>query len=394
MRCPVRRESGAVMQPQSWWPRTRYQWANAPGLWATAHQRWASMPFRRYVHRICTAAHRPLSVAYQGFPEGLTYVLPYLLDRQQAVAGPVTVSDRPLGTWRSLHRRAADADVDILVTGCSAGRAASLSQERTVVLPFRVRLLLEVQPDRDAMLARVSGDERRQFRKLHRKHEWEVEVGGEVGDLEFFYEHRPTMASRYGDEARSADWATALWCLFRNGVLLFVTEGGKRVAGALCRLDDGGATLGMRLLGVLDGDKTHYRSGAMKAVYYLTMDWAVRNGVTLLDFSGSDPFPGKGVFQFKRRFHPTVVLPADHYGGRRVLLDVVRDSAAVRDLLAATPMLVVDEGGQLAAEHFYDRDRPMRSDIRWTCPGVRDNRAIDLDEFFNNSRCTTRMRSR
>jgi hypothetical protein len=59
-----------------------------------------------------------------------------------------------------------------------------------------------------------------------------------------------------------------------------------------------------------------------------------------------------------------------------------RDTPAVRDLLAATPMLTVDGSGRLAATHFFDQDRPVRSRIRATGPGVETGHVVDLDEFF------------
>jgi hypothetical protein len=154
------------------------------------------------------------------------------------------------------------------------------------------------------------------------------------------------------------------------------------VAGVLARLEDGGRTLWMRLLGVLDGAGEHYRSGAVKAVYYLTMEWAAEHGVTRVNFSGGDPFPGQGVYQFKRRLHPTVAHPVDHFRNRRVYLRATRDTPAVRDFLVATPMITVDGSDRIVATHFFDSTRPPRTDIRADGPGVHGARAIDLDEFL------------
>jgi GNAT acetyltransferase-like protein len=373
------------MASRDWLPSVKYRWDTGSGHWASARQAWAGLPGRRFPARVSTTREPAVTIAYQGFPDGITYLLPYLLEQQAVVCGPATLSDPPPASWGAIRGRAAtDGEADILVVGCSARRAARLAGPRSVVLPFKVRMLLDVVPDPQAMLAKVSANERRQFVNLRRRHEWEVEIGTEPDDLLFFYErmHLPTMATRHGEDTRSTDWDIALRCLFRKGMLLFVTEGGKRVAGVLCRFDDGGATLRMRLLGALDGDETHYRSGAVKAVYYLTMEWAAANGVSLLDFSTSDPFPGRGVFQFKRRFHPRIALPADHFRDRRVVIRACRDTPAVRDLLAATPMLTVDAAGRLAATHFFDQDRPVRSRIRATGPGVEVGHEVDLDEFF------------
>ena len=54
--------------------KTRYQWNSGTGAWATLHQSWASGPGRGYAEQRSTAPDGDLSVCYQGFPEGLTYV--------------------------------------------------------------------------------------------------------------------------------------------------------------------------------------------------------------------------------------------------------------------------------------------------------------------------------
>ena len=365
--------------------RLRYQWATGTGGWASARQLWASAPGRRFQDRVLTSDNGQLTIGYQGFPEGLAYVLAYLRDQQTAVAGPVSALDRPPVRWRQIVRSAEAPEPDLLVIGCSRRRASRLPRPASVVLPFRLHQLVDiVVGDAEATLKTVSPNERRQFANLHRKQEWTAEIGAEFADFEFLYErmHLPTMASRHGDEARTLDRELALRALSERGFVLFVNEGGKRVAGVICVPEDGGETLRMRLLGVLDGDPTHYRSGAVKAVYYLTIEWAAGNGCKRVDFHGGDPFPGKGVFQFKRRFHPTLVHAEDHISNRRAYLRVVRDTPAVRDFLVATPMFTVDDADRLIATHFADSSRPPMTRIRADCDGIFASQTVDLDAFI------------
>jgi hypothetical protein len=366
--------------PFSAW--ARYRWATGTGGWAQVRERWADLPGRRFVHQVLSSAEGRLSLAYQGCPEGTTYLLPHLRSQMSARVGAVSASDQQPSTWRQMLRAANRPTADLLVLGCSRERVRQLPAARSVVLPFRINMMLDINAE--AVHSSVSGNERRQFAKLRRSRGWTCEVGTDLPDLQFFYRrmHLPTMASRHGEEARSTDWDIALHALFRHGLVLFVREGDRRVAGVLARLEDGGRTLWMRLLGVLDGAEEHYRSGAVKAVYYLTMEWAAEHGVTRVNFSGGDPFPGQGVYQFKRRLHPTVAHPKDHFRNRRVYLRATRDTPAVRDFLVATPMITVDGSDRIVATHFFDSTRPPRTDIRADGPGVHEARAIDLDEFL------------
>jgi hypothetical protein len=360
----------------------RYRWATGSGGWAQVRERWADLPGRRFVHQVLSSAEGRLSLAYQGCPEGTTYLLPHLRSQMSAQVGSVSAAEQRPPPWRQMLRAAHRPTADLLVLGCSRERVRRLPATRSVVLPFRITMMLDINAE--AVHSGVSGNERRQFAKLRRSHDWTCEVGTDLADLQFFYRlmHLPTMAARHGEQARSADWDIALHALFLHGLVLFVREGDRRVAGVLARLEDGGRTLWMRLLGVLDGAGEHYRSGAVKAVYYLTMEWAAEHGVTRVNFSGGDPFPGQGVYQFKRRLHPTVAHPVDHFRNRRVYLRATRDTPAVRDFLVATPMITVDGSDRIVATHFFDSTRPPRTDIRADGPGVHGARAIDLDEFL------------
>ena len=365
----------------------RYQWISGTGMVADARQRWASAPLRRFPHRVHESPGGALSTAYLGYPEGLTYILPYVVEQQTAITDEwlSTVDREPL-TWTGIRKAVARPAADIMVVGCSRGQAWALPRSRSLVLPFRMNLLLDVVGDVDAMYKTVSKNERRQFANLRKRREWSAEIGTTDADFDFFYErmHLPTMDLRHGEDTRSVAKPIAYRELFQRGFVLFVKEGEKRVAGVLVRLEDEDRTVRMRLLGALDGDESHYWSGAVKAVYYLTMEWAAANGCTLIDFAGCDPFPGRGVFQFKRRFHPRAVLPEDHYRNRRVYFQIARDTPIVRDFLVATPMFATDEHDRIHAVHFADSTRPPRTNIRGDGPGVHACRTIDLDEFFSD----------
>ncbi len=374
------------MRFASAWHTLRYHWGAGTGPSALARHVLANLPGTRFARARSTTDE--ISVAYQGFRDGLRYVLPYLSEQQGAVGTGIAVTTAgPAARWHDLRavaagRRALDADV--LVTACSARRARRLAGRHAVVLPFRVNLSMPVPGDIVSARAAITRDERRKFAKLRRRNGWTCEIGTAPGDVDEFYDrmHLPTMATRHGAQTRGMARDVAVHGLFRHGFVLFVQQGGTRVAGVLCRLDDEGRTLRMRLLGVRDGAEEHYASGAARAVYHLAVDWAAEHGVTRLDFAGADPFPGRGVYQYKRRFHPIVTPARDQHRLRRVHLRVLRDTPAVRDFLTATPLLTLDAGERLVATYFHDRHRPARTDIRADGAGVAEVRTIDQDDFL------------
>jgi hypothetical protein len=198
--------------------------------------------------------------------------------------------------------------------------------------------------------------------------------------------HAPTMRHRHGARTRTERPDVARDAILASGAVFLVEGESGPVAGALCRWDAASGTLTTRLLGVLDGAPAHYETGAFKAVYHLLLEWAVAHGVAHVDFHGTEPFLAKGIFQWKRRFHPRVTLPPNHHARKRLWLHVPRDTPAVRRFLVDNPVLVVAPRGGLEAVYFHDDDLDARTDIDCGCGGVTGTRLLHLDDFLASAR--------
>lgn len=334
---------------------------------------------------VCSVGGGPGGIGYAGVADGFSHVLPFL-EQRDAHHGD---GHRETGTvsWRDLAAGWAPDGVDLMAVGAPARRLRPLTAPHTVLLPFRVELVVPVVPDAAAMRARVSRKERQHVARQRRDRDWSLEHATAAADFDHFYDHMhlPTMRRRHGDATRSLERDIAFECAFRHGLLFFLTERGTRVAGMLCRWTARTRTLTLRLAGVSEGADEHYRSGAFTALYPLILEWAAQHGVRAVNLSGCEPFLSKGIFQFKRKLHPRVVLPASHFGGKRLLLRVVRDSARVRDFLVANPVIAEIPGGGLEAVYFHDERRPARLDHRWEGVGLRAARQVHLDSFLSNA---------
>ncbi|WP_328967339.1 GNAT family N-acetyltransferase [Streptomyces sp. NBC_00239] len=364
-------------------PNWRYAWNNS------------AAPLVVRAHALTAAAARPSvtvsrptggpdggspTLAYGGLAHGLTHVLPFLEQRRGAGAQ----HSRRRTTWAELADGRAATGADLLAVGLLRRAAPRTAPRHCLLLPFRISLSVPVGPDPQEVVQRLSRKARQQHARELRSRDRTLEVATSEADFHSFYDgmHRPTMRNRHRDAARSEERRSALVCLFRRGVLFFLRESGRRVAGMLCRLE--GATLVVRLAGVEAGGEEPYRSGTYMAMYVLILQWAAEHGLTRVDLSGCEPFLSKGIFQFKRKMHPEVTLPDNHFRDKRLMLRVLRDTPEVRDLLTANPVLAYDTtGGALEAVYFHDADRPARTDLRWQCPGVSGQRAVDLDEFLD-----------
>ncbi|MBB5119414.1 hypothetical protein AF335_20640 [Streptomyces eurocidicus] len=344
--------------------RARYAWDTAPRL-AGVRVRWDGAVHARLT--ACSPPHSPVRLCYEGLGDGSRHVLPFLRQR-----GVETRETRP------------GAPVDVRLSGLPARRVPPPGPA-TLVLPFRVRLVVPVGDGPEALRARISARERRTFRARRAARGWTWETCADPRAFDHFYQrmHLPTMRRRHGDATRGLPAGLAYECLFRRGILFFLVEDGTRVAGVLCALTRP-RVLTMRLLGVLGGAERHYADGAVRALTHFALEWAEAHGFSHVDLSGCEPFLSKGIFQFKQRFHPECRLPDDHFGGKRLVLRVLRDTPAVRDLLVANPVLACGDDG-LEALYPHDADRPPRTELAWRCPGVRRARHLPLDTFLRDT---------
>ncbi|MEV0253486.1 GNAT family N-acetyltransferase [Streptomyces sp. NPDC050732] len=366
--------------------RLAYTWNNSPHTgWRTA-RRLADATGRSVT---ATISHGPPGepvIAYLGLPQGQANIL-QLLEHQRARLGAPAAKPqrrRERVSWQRLTT-GSWPQADLMVVGADSNRIGRLPGTAAVTAPFRVHLVVDVPADDQELQRKISKRERWEFNRNQRAHRWRLEEDPSPEALAFFYwrMHRPTMQRRHGDRSRSESAEAAQHAILPHGTLLFVTTAdGQRVAGVLCHWSADRRTLTTRLLGVLGGDERHYADGAFKAVYHLLLRWARERGVPQVDFFGTEAFISKGIFQWKRKFSPRVVLPPNHFADKQIRLYIRRDTPQVRDLLVANPLLCWENGPggrQLVPTYFTDAQRPPRLDLSARCPGLPEPRLLDLD---------------
>lgn len=336
-----------------------------------------------------------MSVSYSGLPEGVAYTLEFTELRREAEDGRKATRTVTELTGRQLRDPSLLPDADIAIIGTSAEQARRMPRHASLIAPVRVHFVIDFDADADTVRGRISKRERWQFQRDMRQYGWGWEVVQDAAWFDFFYErmYRPTMYNRHGARERTEGCDVSYECLFRAGRLFRLTQNGEDIGGALCHWDAATGKLTLRLLGVVDGAQEHYDSGAFKAIYHLLIGWAADNGVKQLDFQGTEPFLSKGTYQWKRRFGTRVILPPNHFGEKRLWLQVRRDTPAVRNFLVDNPLLAEAEDGTLEGVYFYDPERPAKTKYSAKSPGVSRMRQIDLDVFLANPASSRRSHS-
>ncbi|WP_176968485.1 GNAT family N-acetyltransferase [Amycolatopsis xylanica] len=324
------------------------------------------------------------TIAYAGPAHGIVKIHQMLEKRREALGAVTTSRVQGRADRETLLRGDVLPDADLVAVAGSAAQIARLPRDSALTLPFRLHILASTEDGGDGWRRRMSKSERRCALAFQRTGAWALEVAGDAASLDWFYHrmHVPTMRSRHGARARSESLDYARECLFRKGMLAFVTRDGERVAGMLCRWEPGTGILSVRLVGVLDGLAELYEDGAMRVSDHLILEWASANGVRQVDFGGCEPFLSLGTLQWKRKVGPMGELAPNHLGSLRVWWHARRDTPAVRDFLAANPVVEMTAGGGLRAVYFQDDRRPARLDLAATREGIDGHRVVELDEYF------------
>ncbi|WP_280853733.1 MULTISPECIES: GNAT family N-acetyltransferase [unclassified Streptomyces] len=328
------------------------------------------------------------TLSYGGVSDGLVHALaPMELWRHQSATGTegpgVSDVERHGGRRVDPLKWARGSDRgDLLLLGLYADEIPRLDLGRHVVAPLRVHYLVDLGSTPEENMRCFGKKDRENLRRGLRRHGWQLEQASTAADFDLFFDsmHVPTMARRHHGWVRSERRAVAEHALFRRGMLFFLCRSGERVAGVLCKLD--GDTLVLRLAGVRDGDPQYYRAGAQMMLYHLVLEWAVTQGIEHAELSGSRPFVSEGLFAFKRRFRPRIVVPDNHFRDKRLVLVPRRDTPQVRDFLRDHPVIAVGERGGLDVLFPYDSRRPPRTDLTWACPGLVQAREMCLDELL------------
>lgn len=327
------------------------------GLWVEAQLRapdWVRDIIIPYLHeakelvrlRPYLAVHRlygqnrggPLTVDYIG----LNY-RPTLVDAL-FTEEPVIKEFGRVATWRNVTL-ANCRESDLVVVAGSKYLIRKLPRQNAIVLPFYVRMVLNVQGSWEDVKARIHKNVRRYEFRLIRKYGYEYEISDHQEDFEKFYHtmYVPTIKKRKGDLASPMSVREAYQYFRHSSLLHLIKRDGQYVAGGLSYVQ--GNLVKCRLIGALNGDERLIHEGALAGYYYAVVHWANQEGHKSVVFGDCVPRLENGVFQYKRKWGGVVTYSDKVH--KQVWIKVQRDTPPVRQFFKDNPFIIIDEHGQL-----------------------------------------------
>lgn len=323
----------------------------------------------------------PLSVDYAG----LGYARPFLKD-MIFLGEPIDREIDRIPFW-SLGERAASLEGDITIVEASKRLIRGFSHRGAVSLPFRLHHVVDLQRDWDDLWRTFGKSARKQDVRLVRKHGYEYQLSRTRDDLEVFYHtmYLPTTVERHGQLASLVP-IERLYQYFRHGVLILVKRDGQFVSGGLCSVQKN--TVYLSVTGVLNADRQLSREGAVAVIYYFLIKWAHEAGYHAVNLGACWPFLGDGIFQFKRKWGASVIIPPREH--KLIWMKVRRDTPAVSQFITENPCVVVGDDGQLLGLVVTDSEdttpeleAKFRS--RYETPGLSDLVICSVTDLLQRS---------
>ncbi len=254
--------------------------------------------------------------------------------------------------WNPLLARrviAANPGFDLCVAVLPQGYGWLFNRLCTFEARPHVRQVIATDGPWDAIRSGFHRKKKELSGKLETKFGLDYRLSREASDLALYY-HRmylPLVRRQFGPLAVVESYEKILE-RFRRGFLLFVTQGGEPVAGALCTTAD--RTLKFHSGGVLDAADRYIKGGAQMALYYFQLRLAEAGEFDALDAGRSRPFLNDGVYRTKREWG--AAARPDDDNEPHVFLFAPRLSEALAHFFVENPTIVCSEQGLKAVVGF------------------------------------------
>ncbi|WP_395752886.1 hypothetical protein [Prosthecobacter sp.] len=310
----------------------------------------------RMMHGVARGSGRKVTLLAAGRQQWSKYVSQRWFAEEPEVQSIVHVP-----VWRlRRHLHLQQPAADLTLVGLDLISARLFLDSDYLAVPPLVSCWMAVPQD-PQVLGRESWKGESDFRRV-KKRGYKSHLSQVPEDFDTFYDHfhTPYLAARHTAKLPSAPrWMLRL--SFRFGWILWITEGGKKIAGDL--LARQGRTLVPLVTGVLDGRQDILRRGGLAALYVLSITHAKALGCTRILLGGSQPVLQDGVLRYKSKWLDGLSAHDGLLSGNHSLfLRWNRLDGAVAELFGHTAFIHHEQGGGFSALWAYPAHLPVTAE--------------------------------
>ncbi|GEM_PF-3722544 len=175
----------------------------------------------------------------------------------------------------------------------------------------------------------------------------------DVQSLRFFYENMyvPYMKNRHNIFAYIAEFNAIQKC-FKKGGLIFIKQGNKFISGGVIELYKNG--LRFTHLGILNGDVSLIKKGALSSLYYFMFKLARERSLNVVDLGHSRGFLDDGLLRYKAKWNTKVSFNKKQ--SSTFLLKIVNFTPAIKSFLLRNPFITIENKRSLVGNIFLDNE--------------------------------------
>jgi hypothetical protein len=199
--------------------RQRYAMTNGgqAGLRALEALRNSALP-QRFPVVISKAPRGGVDFAHAGIRDGLVKQLEQLERARATHSGAPVLRSRHAMPRGGLAGLAARPPAAIVIVSATSRQIRALPRDHTLILPYRVHLVVDLTDGPEATRGRISRRERQRFSRNRRTREWRWEESRRPEDFHEFFErfYLPTMDRRHCERARREAKNSAYAAIFQG----------------------------------------------------------------------------------------------------------------------------------------------------------------------------------
>ena len=260
---------------------------------------------------------------------------------------------------------------DMCITSLAKGYSFIVQPVATFVGQSLVDQKIDTRNGWEGVRINLSRRNRTRVNDFETKYGLSSVLSDDPNDLSFFYHqmYSPYSLARFGKRA-VIDTFQQIQALFEGSFLMFILRNGERIAGVLCRTEK--RRLTYFRAGIVNGDEEMLECGAMTAVYYYMVDYAVKNGLHELDALGSKPFLNDGIYRYKASWGAAAEPYEDKYV-RTIHYICGNRPQEVACFFHALPTIVINNGSLRMIVGYPGVSRPTDAEV-----------SASIDSFYSS----------
>lgn len=260
-----------------------------------------------------------------------------------------------------------------------------LRNKKFIMIPERISMIFDTSIVKSNQIEDFPETIRNDINKSLRKgYTCEIVENDEEKLIRFYQEmYVPYVSWKYGKTAKIATVTLLKHLYNQNGHILFIKHNGEYIFGGVFTVEKG--KIITRYAGLMKDKYDHIKNGIMSLSYYQLIQWAMKRGITSIDFGSARPFFNDGLFSFKLKWDMKLASSNPAVAGVYALR-FCKKNPAVLSFLKNNPFIGYNENKKFEAYIFKNLEKgQINANKIEKIQGIHTLKYISSDDLIHSS---------